>query len=276
MVRIEALPQDAQELLRVLAAGRGLDHALLAEASAAWSRARCARRCARRSASHVVDGRRGGHYAFRHALLREVVHDDLLPGEHAELHLRARARARAPHAGAGRQRAGSPRASPTTTCPPATSRRRFAAAVRAADAAEEVHAHGEAARLLERALELWSRVPDAEALAGIDHADAAAPGRHARTTTGRRGRGAARGGARARSTRPPSRYRAAELLERLANVRWGLGPPSASAGHARARPRAAARRRRSPERALLLGLRAKFLMLRGRHRSAVAGGRARR
>ena len=33
----------------------------------------------------VADER--GRYQFRHALLREVVHDDLLPGEHAELHL---------------------------------------------------------------------------------------------------------------------------------------------------------------------------------------------
>ena len=33
----------------------------------------------------VVDGE--GRYAFRHALLREVLADDLLPGERAELHL---------------------------------------------------------------------------------------------------------------------------------------------------------------------------------------------
>ena len=47
----------------------------------------------------------------------------------------------------------------------------LAASVRAAAAAEAVHAPAEAAALLERALGLWSRVPDAEAVAGLDHAD---------------------------------------------------------------------------------------------------------
>ena len=45
------------------------------------------------------------------------------------------------------------------------------ASVQAAAAAARVHAHGEAAGLLERALEIWDRVPDAEALAGASHAD---------------------------------------------------------------------------------------------------------
>jgi ATP/maltotriose-dependent transcriptional regulator MalT len=40
--------------------------------------------------------------------------------------------------------------------------------VRAATAAEQAHAHDEAAALLERALELWDRVLDAEARAGVD------------------------------------------------------------------------------------------------------------
>ena len=30
----------------------------------------------------------GDGYAFRHALIREAVHDDLLPGEHTRLHTR--------------------------------------------------------------------------------------------------------------------------------------------------------------------------------------------
>ncbi len=35
----------------------------------------------------MVDGGREA-YAFRHALMREAVHEDLLPGEHARLHAR--------------------------------------------------------------------------------------------------------------------------------------------------------------------------------------------
>jgi predicted ATPase len=86
MVRIEALPQDAQEVLRVISAGRSLDHALLAEASGLESGA--LREALREAAAgHVITADDEGNYAFRHALLREVVHDDLLPGEHTELHL---------------------------------------------------------------------------------------------------------------------------------------------------------------------------------------------
>jgi hypothetical protein len=39
-------------------------------------------------AHHVLITQPGGHLAFRHALLREVVHDDLLPGERSGLHRR--------------------------------------------------------------------------------------------------------------------------------------------------------------------------------------------
>ena len=86
MVRIERLSEPAQEVLRVLSAGRRLPHAVLAEASGLGaSELRAVVREAAESNVIVADAR--GRYQFRHALLREVVHDDLLPGEHAELHL---------------------------------------------------------------------------------------------------------------------------------------------------------------------------------------------
>ena len=156
MVRIERLPEDAQEVLRVLAAGRALDHALLAEAGGPRVGARCARRCARRSAGHVIVADDEGNYAFRHALLREVVHDDLLPGEHAELHLalaRALEQRMQAQGGSARLAAGD---RPPLPAPPATSRRRFAAAVRAADEAERgARPRRGRARCYERALQLW-------------------------------------------------------------------------------------------------------------------------
>ncbi len=43
--------------------------------------------------------------------------------------------------------------------------------VRAASAADRAMAYGEAAQLAERALELWPRVTDPEALVGCDHVD---------------------------------------------------------------------------------------------------------
>ena len=70
----------------MLAAGRRLDHEILAEASGIDPRAlRDALREA--VAAQLVVADEEGRYAFRHALLREVVVDDLLPGERAELHL---------------------------------------------------------------------------------------------------------------------------------------------------------------------------------------------
>ena len=86
MLRIERLSADAQETLRVLAAGRRLDHSVLAEASGIDPRA--LRDAVREAvAAQLVVADEEGRYAFRHALLREVVVDDLLPGERAELHL---------------------------------------------------------------------------------------------------------------------------------------------------------------------------------------------
>ncbi len=108
-------------------------------------------------------------FFFRHALLREALYDDLLPGERSELHLELarvleagcedqddreleRTTAVASHyAAAGEQRAA------------------LKATVLAGRAAEEVQAFGEAADLFERALELWPRVDDAEELLGMDH-----------------------------------------------------------------------------------------------------------
>ena len=89
-LRIERLGEDAQEIVRVLSAGGQLDDAVLAEVSGLDRRA--LRDGLRETvASHIVV-LHGERYALRHALLREAVYDDLLPGERAELH-RALARA---------------------------------------------------------------------------------------------------------------------------------------------------------------------------------------
>ena len=165
MLRVQRLSDTAQELLGLVAVGQLLDHPLLEEASGLDPRAL---RDALREAidGHILVVQDDGSYRFRHALPREVVEDDLLPGERSELHLTlARALERrldessdaqiaaavAHHFGASADRPAA-----------------LAAAVRAASAAERVHAHGEAAALLERALDLWDRVPDAEARAGAD------------------------------------------------------------------------------------------------------------
>ncbi|WP_106585866.1 helix-turn-helix transcriptional regulator [Murinocardiopsis flavida] len=100
----------------------------------------------------------GEGYAFRHALLAEAIHEDLLPGERIRLHRRyadalqagvpglpaAESAAQyAHHAYAGRD---APRA--------------LAAAWIAADAAAGALAYPEWLRMLERVLELWEEVED--------------------------------------------------------------------------------------------------------------------
>ena len=121
MIRIEAPRRERPGGLRVIAAGRSLDHALLAEATGLEPR-RAARGAARGRGQPHPRGRRRGRLRFRHALLREVVDDDLLPGERAELHLRwpARSRPRAERGGLARLAAAIAHHYP----PPATSRRR--------------------------------------------------------------------------------------------------------------------------------------------------------
>jgi DNA-binding CsgD family transcriptional regulator/tetratricopeptide (TPR) repeat protein len=168
MLRVEALGDDTQEALRWVAAAQRVEHDVLEEVSGLAPRA--LREALREAvAHHVLITQADGRMAFRHALLREAVHDDLLPGEHAELHLRLaqvldarlacdscvgldRAAEIAHHFDA----AGDQPAALRT-------------AVRAGETAERVHAEGEAAAFYERALELWERVDEAEALAGCDH-----------------------------------------------------------------------------------------------------------
>ena len=59
--------------------------------------------------------------------------------------------------------------------------RALTSALTAAQSVQRLHAYGEAAGLLDRAIELWARVPDPEALTGIDVAEVLT-GRGARIT----------------------------------------------------------------------------------------------
>ena len=170
-LRIERLGDDAQEVVRVLSAGgrQFLDDAVLAEVSGLERRAlRDGLREAVASHIVVLDGDR---YSLRHALLREAVYDDLLPGERAELH-RALARALEGQA-ADASRPDAQRAAAiahhyfAAGDQPAA----LAAAVRAGIAAMDVQAYREGATLFERALELWDRVPDAAGLTGSDNVE---------------------------------------------------------------------------------------------------------
>jgi len=169
MLRVERLTPRAQELIRWLACQPAADHALVAAvAGLDPSDLRDALREA--VASHIVVTVGDESYGFRHALLREVVYDDLLPGERTDMHA-ALARALEDRIEGGESGAHITAQAAYHWASAGDQPQALAAAVRAALAAERVNAFGEAQALFERALALWERVPDPELTAGIDQID---------------------------------------------------------------------------------------------------------
>ena len=166
MLRVERMSPRTQELIRWLACQPAADHVLVAAvAGLDPTDLRDALRDA--VASHIVVTVQDESYGFRHALLREVVYEDLLPGERTEMH--------AALAGALEERIEGGERGAHITAQVAhhwgaagDQPRTLAAAARAGLAAERVNAFAEAQALFERVLSLWERVPDPEALAGID------------------------------------------------------------------------------------------------------------
>ncbi|MEU1363221.1 AAA family ATPase [Micromonospora zamorensis] len=167
LARVDRLPEPTQRVLRIAAAGgTRFAHDLLAEvAGLPEAELEDALRVA--VAAQLVVADRDGDYEFRHALVREAVHDELLPGEHARLHARFAAAIEAqPHlVAAGRAPAEIAHHWYAAHDHP----RALVAARAAACAAADRYAYAEQRRLLERALELWELVPDAADLLGMDH-----------------------------------------------------------------------------------------------------------
>ena len=85
---VERLPEETQRVLRIAAAGgTRVGHALLAAVSGLSDlELEAALRPA--IAGNVLQIADGRAYVFRHSLIREAVHEELLPGEHQRLHAR--------------------------------------------------------------------------------------------------------------------------------------------------------------------------------------------
>ncbi|MFI7427271.1 AAA family ATPase [Micromonospora sp. NPDC049836] len=167
LARVDRLPEPAQRVLRIAAAGgTRFAHQLLAEvAGLPELELEDALRAA--VAAQLVVADPDGDYEFRHALVREAVHDELLPGEHARLHARYAAAIEAqPHlVAAGRAPAEIAHHWYAAHDHP----RALVAARAAASAAADRYAYAEQSRLLERVLELWELVPDAADRLAMDH-----------------------------------------------------------------------------------------------------------
>ena len=165
MVRVEALSTDAQELLRIVAAaGRGVTHRLLASV---WEGAETALLDTLREGvvHHVlIEGRADDSYEFRHALIREAVYEDLLPGERGKLHIRL-AEALSGDASLSADSIGPAAELAWHWLQANELPHALRASVEAAAQAEALHAPAEAARHLETAIELWDRVENPEATA---------------------------------------------------------------------------------------------------------------
>ncbi len=162
--RVEQLSDAAQRVLRAAAvAGRKADDELVRAASGLAADEYEA--AVREAVTHqllVPDGTEG--YVFRHALLREAVYGDLLPGERTRLHgtmssllsdeqrlaMPGTAAELAQHCLASHDIPGA-----------------FAASIRAGEEAERLGAPAEAHRHYDQALALWERVAEPEKTAGM-------------------------------------------------------------------------------------------------------------
>jgi DNA-binding CsgD family transcriptional regulator len=273
MLRIERLSPHAQRAARVIAVGRRLDERTIAEVSGiALDDLHDALREA--VAEQVLVADEDGYLMFRHALLREALYDDLLPGERGELHL---ALARAFEQRTGGSQDGRVDLAATIASHYAAAGDQPAAlraSVSAGRAARCVNAYGEAADLAERALELWPRVADAERVAGVDHVWVLTLAAGAHLTVGDFPRAEVLFESALDEVdceADPHRYSA--ILARLARVQWLLNRGPEGVETAQRALALLPADENSHERATLLGWLARTRVLRGRFRDAVTDGK---
>ena len=160
--RVERLPQATQRLLRIVSvADGGVSHAALAEV-ADTPEADLDDSLREAVLHHVLVVERQQHYAFRHALLREAVYGDLLPGERTRIHAAYADRLRASDKRGDAARLAH-HSRESNDLPTALS-----ASLRAAEEAERAGAPSVALRHIEAALAIWDAVPAGQRLDGFD------------------------------------------------------------------------------------------------------------
>jgi DNA-binding CsgD family transcriptional regulator len=161
LARVESQSTVVRDLLRIAAvAGRTVDHALLgAIAELSEDELNRALREAVESYLLTPDSAAAG-YSFRHALLREAIYADLLPGERRNLHLRL-ARTLSSQAMLGAANAVGAAELARHWYAAGELPAALAAFVSAGAAAEDLYAVGEAWMHYERALEIWDLVAPA-------------------------------------------------------------------------------------------------------------------
>jgi len=163
---VHRLPEDTQELLRTVSSSPGVtSHALLAAVTGLDDTALS--RALRPAVTGNVLRAEAAGYAFRHELIREAVHEDLLPGEHGRLHSKFAEAIDADNRLVPPGRAAIEMAFHWNAAHDSTWA--LIAAWQAAAQAGKAVAPAERLSLLARVLELWDQVPDAAVRIGADH-----------------------------------------------------------------------------------------------------------
>jgi predicted ATPase len=172
MARMEALSENAKRVVRVAAtAGRRVDHRLV-ELVARLPDQQLLRGL-RDAVDHqiIVSDTQENTYVFRHALMRETVYADLLPGERMVLHA-AIAEVLEAHSSLASIRGPMTAVELAHHWNAASNHpKALAAAVEAGWAAANSYAFAEAHRQMERALELWNLVPDVDRRGDLQRSD---------------------------------------------------------------------------------------------------------
>ncbi len=221
LAAVRRLPEQTQDVLRAAgAAGPGMEHALLAAVTGLEDDALARALRPAVAANVLIAG--GNGYAFRHALIREAVYDDLLPGERTLLHTRLAEILRSdpglvpPGRAVIEQAHHWYHAHDTTWA--------LISAWHAAGDARHALAHAEQLTLLARVLELWDKVPDAAQRIGASHLDVLEQAADAAFAAGENEQGSSYATAalkEADSRAEP--LRAARLLETRGHMRCHLG-----------------------------------------------------
>jgi ATP/maltotriose-dependent transcriptional regulator MalT len=223
LISVQKLPEESQEVLRVASAGGArVGHGLLAAVTGLGSDGLSrALRPAVTANTLVTDD---DAYVFRHALIREAVHEDLLPGEHGRVHARFAEAIDADPSLVPPHRAAVEMAHHWYSAHAVTWA--LTSAWQAAAQAGRAVAQAERLTLLARVLELWDQVPDAAEQIGADHARVLEEAVQAADDAGEAERGIAFAGAALKELDPAQEpVRVALMLYMRAIFGQGLGRP---------------------------------------------------
>ena len=263
LLRVERLSDSARGILRLLSLARRLEHPILAAVSELGEDELAPALREAVEAQLIVVGR-DERYGFRHALIREVIYDDLLPGERAELHLRL---ARNLESTLGEEDHMAIRAAAVAHhfYEAGDQPEALRTAVAAARSVERGGTPGAAAALYDRALALWPRVAEPETLAGLEHVALLARAARAHGLNADEAHAITlydQALAEVDEAEEPHFF--AGLLAEIASVRWAMGQAEKARDNLDRALDLLPESDATPERAMILELKARFLLLQGR------------